>query len=148
MLRSRAPNLAQYLTECSSGSWSKGFGDCLRWNAQNMLIGATRSGAATVAYWNVAPDETGGPKLGGCPSCRGLVTIDRRTGNVKYSPEHHTLGQLAMITDPGAVRVDTPWSGPGGLAPRVSLGEGTLLLICGRGPRHPAMSGPCPMVPW
>ncbi|WP_261564992.1 GDSL-type esterase/lipase family protein [Frankia gtarii] len=116
VLRGQAPHLAQYVTECSSGSWSKGFGDSLRWSAQNMVIGATRNGAATVSYWNVALDETGGPKLGGCPSCRGLVTIDRRTGNVQYSPEYYALGQLARITRPGAVRVDTASPGPGGLA--------------------------------
>ncbi|WP_163552705.1 glycoside hydrolase family 30 protein [Candidatus Frankia alpina] len=115
MLRGQAPNLAQYVTECSSGSWSKGFGDSLRWSAQNMVIGATRNGAATVAYWNVALDETGGPKLGGCPSCRGLVTIDEHTGNVEYSPEYYALGQLARVTKPGAVRVDTASPGPGGL---------------------------------
>ncbi|MCM3921829.1 PfkB family carbohydrate kinase [Frankia sp. AiPs1] len=115
VLRGQAPNLAQYVTECSSGSWSKGFGDSLRWSAQNMVIGATRNGAATVAYWNVALDETGGPKLGGCPSCRGLVTIDGRTGNVAYSPEYYALGQLAKVAEPGAVRVDTSSPGAGGL---------------------------------
>ncbi|WP_256787858.1 GDSL-type esterase/lipase family protein [Frankia sp. AvcI1] len=115
VLRGQAPTLAQYVTECSSGSWSKGFGDSLRWSAQNMVIGATRNGAATVAYWNVALDETGGPKLGGCPSCRGLVTIDRRSGKVTYSPEYYALGQLAKVTEPGAVRVDTASPGPGGL---------------------------------
>ncbi len=115
VLRGQEPNLAQYVTECSSGSWSKDFGDSLRWSAQNMVIGATRNGAATVAYWNVALDETGGPKLGGCPSCRGLVTIDGRTGTVEYSPEYYALAQLAKVTEPGAVRVDTSSPGAGGL---------------------------------
>ena len=54
---------------------------------RNLVIGATRHWARGVLLWNLALDENFGPHLGGCGNCRGVVTIDSRTGAVTRNPE-------------------------------------------------------------
>jgi glucosylceramidase len=93
------------------------FAGDLAWNAENLLIGATRNWARSVSLWNLALDQNSGPKNGGCPNCRGVVTIDYSvsppaiTNNVEY----YVLGHLAKFLVPGAYRIDSNSFGHGGI---------------------------------
>ncbi|WP_252312913.1 glycoside hydrolase family 30 beta sandwich domain-containing protein [Sinobaca sp. H24] len=101
------PNKNIYVTECSGGSWNTDFGENLSWNMTNMLIGGTRNYAESVQFWNLALDPSDGPQNGGCPDCRGVVTIDPDTGDITENVEYYTLGHASKFVEPGAVRIDS-----------------------------------------
>ncbi|MEQ4724647.1 glycoside hydrolase family 30 beta sandwich domain-containing protein [Nonomuraea sp. B19D2] len=118
-LHEQFPNKDIYFTECS-GSQSTDpantFSDTLKWHARNLIIGSTRNWAKTVINWNLALDPSGGPHVGGCATCTGVITVgpgDTVTRNAEY----YTLGHLARFVQPGAVRIastsfgTTGWNG-------------------------------------
>ncbi len=111
----RHPDKAIYVTECSGGGWSPDFAANLRWGAQTLLIEAIRHWAGAVVLWNMALDQDGGPKNGGCQNCRGVVTVDTRTGRVGYNVEYYLLGHASKFVTPGAVRVASTSFGPGSI---------------------------------
>lgn len=104
------PDKDIYFTECT-GDWgiSKGFAGDLVWGFQNVAIGAIRNWAKTILYWNLALDENGGPHIGGCDSCRGVVTIHQVSGTVNYTVtyevEYYIIGHLSKFVAPGAYRI-------------------------------------------
>ncbi|HXM42911.1 MAG TPA: glycoside hydrolase family 30 beta sandwich domain-containing protein [Bryobacteraceae bacterium] len=105
-----------WFTECS-GTVGFSFAGDLAWNAENLLIGATRNWARGVTLWNVALDQNSGPQNGGCTACRGVVTVDDSvtppliTRNVEY----YVLGHLGKFVQPGAYRIDSNTYGSGSL---------------------------------
>jgi glucosylceramidase len=118
-LHDQFPDKATYFTECSGSQSSdpaNTFSDTLKWHARNLIIGATRNWAETVINWNLALDPSGGPHVGGCGTCTGIITVgpgDSVTNNAEY----YTLGHLARFVKPGAVRIastsfgTTGWNG-------------------------------------
>ena len=66
--------------------------------------------------WNIALREDGGPHLGGCGTCTGLLTI-ADDGTVRTDAEYYTIGHLAKFVRPGAERIastsfgTTGWNG-------------------------------------
>ena len=118
-LHNQFPDKAIYFTECSgsqSADPANTFSDTLKWHARNLIIGAPRNWAETVINWNLALDPSGGPHVGGCGTCTGIVTVgpgDHVTDNAEY----YTLGHLARFVPPGAVRIastsfgTTGWNG-------------------------------------
>jgi glucosylceramidase len=109
------PDKAIYLTECTGGDWSKNFGNNLQWGTQNLIIGATRNWARTVLQWNLALDTSAGPQNGGCSNCRGVVTINQRSGAVAYNVEYYTLGHASKFVRPGARRIGSNTFGSGSI---------------------------------
>jgi glucosylceramidase len=100
------PDKDIYFTECSGGGWQPNFGANLMWDMSNLLIGATRHWAKTVIKWNIALDQDGGPKIdGGCTNCRGVVTIDKFTGEMTKNAEYYALGHASRFVLPGASRI-------------------------------------------
>jgi glucosylceramidase len=99
------PDKDAYFTECSGGQWAPNWGDNLRWYTRTLTIGATRNWARGVLLWNVALDEANGPHTGGCDDCRGVVTIDSRTGAVTRNEEYYALAHASRFVHPGARRV-------------------------------------------
>jgi len=69
------------------------------------VIGAPRNWARGVLLWNLALDEKHGPHKGGCGDCRGVVTIDSRTGAVTRNPEYYALAHASRFVMPGARRI-------------------------------------------
>ena len=80
------------------------------------MLGTTRNWAKSVVNWNIALDSTGGPHLGGCDTCTGLVTL-QPDGTVSTDAEYYTIGHLSKFVKPGAVRIGstsygtTGWNG-------------------------------------
>ncbi|HCK84772.1 MAG TPA: glycosyl hydrolase [Hyphomonadaceae bacterium] len=99
------PDISTWMTECSGGDWDPIWGSSLVWMTRTLIIGATRHWARGVVLWNIALDEASGPHLGGCGNCRGVVTIDRRTGHVTRNVEYYVLAHASRFVRPGARRI-------------------------------------------
>jgi glucosylceramidase len=114
------PGKGIWFTECSGSHGpadppEQVFRETLKWHARNITIGTTRNWAKSVVTWNLALDPSGGPHLGGCDTCTGLLTV--AGGAVTTNAEFYTIGHLSKFVRPGAVRVDstsfgtTGWNG-------------------------------------
>jgi len=105
-----------WFTECS-GTVGSSFAGDLVWNAEHLLIGATRNWARSVSLWNLALDQNSGPKNGTCSNCRGVVTIDDGVSpaNVTFNVEYYVLGHLGKFVVPGAHRIDSNTFGAGSI---------------------------------
>jgi glucosylceramidase len=103
-----------WFTECS-GTVGSSFAGDLAWNAENLLIGATRNWARGVTLWNLALDQNSGPQNGGCTACRGVVTVDDSVSPPVITPnvEYYILGHLGKFVQPGAYRIDSNTYGSG-----------------------------------
>ena len=99
------PDKDAFFTECSGGAWAPDFGDNLKWNVQNLIIGTTRNWARGVLLWNLALDESHGPHTGGCGDCRGVVTVVSTSGVVVRNVEYYVLGHASRFVRPGARRI-------------------------------------------
>ncbi|MFZ0747007.1 MAG: glycoside hydrolase family 30 beta sandwich domain-containing protein [Terracidiphilus sp.] len=99
------PQKDQWVTESSGGSWQTG--NVLAEEAGE-LIAVTRNWARSYVLWALATDQNHGPFVGGCDTCRGLVTIDLANPNhplVKPELDYYVLGQASKFLLPGAVRI-------------------------------------------
>lgn len=105
------PDKDVFLTECSGGEWMPGWGKPLGWMIDNLVIAATRNGSRGTLLWNLALDENHGPHHGGCGDCRGIVTIDSRTGTVTHNVEYYVLGHAARFVKRGARRIASTETG-------------------------------------
>ena len=105
-LHNRFPEKGIWLTECSGGEWQKGK---LLQEAMELIIGATRNWAKSVVLWNLALDQEHKPYLGGCKTCRGIVTIDHSSSPTKVIPnvDLTALAHASKFLSPGAVRIQS-----------------------------------------
>jgi glucosylceramidase len=105
-----------WFTECS-GITSTTFAGDLAWNAEHLLIGATRNWARSVSLWNLALDQNSGPRIGTCSNCRGVVMIDDSVSpaRVTFNVEYYILGHLGKFVVPGAHRIDSNTFGAGSI---------------------------------
>ncbi|WP_427887342.1 discoidin domain-containing protein [Kribbella sp. GL6] len=120
-LHNAFPTKGIWFTECSGSHGPNDtppqiFRGTLTWHARTLMIGTTRNWAKSVVNWNLALDSTGGPHLGGCDTCTGLVTL-QPDGTVSTDAEYYTIGHLSKFVRPGAVRIGstsygtTGWNG-------------------------------------
>jgi glucosylceramidase len=120
-LHNAFPSKGIWFTECSGSHGPTDtppqiFRGTLTWHARTLMLGTTRNWAKSVVNWNIALDSTGGPHLGGCDSCTGLVTL-QPDGTVTTDAEYYTIGHLSKFVKPGAVRIGstsygtTGWNG-------------------------------------
>jgi glucosylceramidase len=107
------PDKDTYFTECSGGDWAPVWADNLKWYVSTMVIKSARTYAKGVALWNLALDENAGPHLGGCGNCRGIVTINSKTGQVTRNVEYYALAHASRFARPGATRIES--TSPSGL---------------------------------
>jgi glucosylceramidase len=101
------PDKDVWFTECSGGEWNTRWSESLPWMVRNLIIGSTRGWARGVLMWNLALDEDHGPHLGGCNDCRGVVTINSRTGGVTRNLEYYALAHASKFVRQGARRVES-----------------------------------------
>jgi len=130
------PNKDQWVTESSGGTWQKG--NVLAQEAAE-LIAVTRNWAKSYVLWALATDQNHGPIVGGCATCRGLVTIDTSDpakATVKPELDYYVLGQASKFVLPGAVRIasdepagtplkDVAFRNPNGTVVLYTLNAGT-----------------------
>jgi glucosylceramidase len=113
------PKLAIFMDECSGSQSSdpaNTFSDTLKWHSRNLEIGSTRNWSLGVINWNLALDPSGGPHVGGCGTCTGIITVGPGS-TVTYNAEYYALGHMSRFVKPGAVRIastsfgTTGWNG-------------------------------------
>ena len=137
-VRERFPSKSAYLTECSGGDWEPVRSGGMTLLAHDLIVGATRHWASGVLLWNLALDQDAGPHAGGCGNCRGVVTIDSRTGAVTRNDEYYVLAHASRFVRPGAHRVS---SDPGAESVDnvvfADSAAGTLTMIAVNSSEHP-----------
>jgi glucosylceramidase len=130
------PQKDQWVTESSGGTWQKG--NVFVEEAAE-LIAVTRNWAKSYVLWALATDQNHGPFVGGCDTCRGLVTIDLTNpekATVKPELDYYVLGQASKFLLPGAVRIasdepagthlkDVAFRNPNGTVVLYTLNAGT-----------------------
>ncbi|WP_449301879.1 glycoside hydrolase family 30 protein [Pseudoxanthomonas mexicana] len=104
------PDKDAYMTECSGGDWEPVRSGGLPLQMKNIIIRSMRHWARGALFWNLALDENNGPYAGGCHTCRGVVTIDSRTGDITRTDEYYALAHASRFVRPGAHRIAS--SGP------------------------------------
>jgi glucosylceramidase len=136
------PEKDTYISECSGGDWPLSLNGELLWFTRNLLVTGTRQWARGVVYWNMALDENHGPRLGGCEACKGVITIDSKTGDVSRNDEYYALAHFSRFVLPGAVRVkSTDTDADKGIANVAfqNASDGSIVLVMvniGTKPRH------------
>jgi len=100
------PDRNLYFTE----QWTGGPGNFptdLKWNIENLIIGAPKNWAKMSLQWNLAADPKYDPHTdqGGCTSCMGAITIDgsKVTRNVAY----YVMAHAAKFIRPGSKRIES-----------------------------------------
>lgn len=133
-VRDEFPDAAVWVTECS-GSHAPGappeqvFADTLGWQSRNLLVASLAHGASVVLTWNLALDPDGGPHVGGCGTCTGVVTVDG--ADAAPNAERDVLAHAARFLPRGSVRVGST-STVGDAVAQVALrtpGGATGLLV-------------------
>ncbi len=105
------PGKDVYMTECSGGDWEPVRSGGLPLQMKNVIIRSVRHGARGALFWNLALDENNGPNAGGCDTCRGVVTIDSRSGAITRTDEYYALAHASRFVRPGAHRIASSESG-------------------------------------
>jgi len=130
------PDKDTWFTECSGGEWKPHWPETLPWMARTLIIGATRHWARGVLMWNLALDENHGPRLGGCPDCRGMVTIHSTSGEVTRNMEYYAFAHASKFVRPGAQRIASSEAADGidNVAFRNADDGSVVLVACNSGP--------------
>ena len=130
------PRKDQWVTESSGGTWQKG--GILQEEAAE-LIASIRNWSRSYVLWALATDQDHGPHVGGCDTCRGLVTIDVTKpirDQVKPELDYYVLAHASKFVLPGAVRIasdepagtklkDVAFRNPNGTVVLYALNAGT-----------------------
>jgi len=110
-LHNRFPDKDIWLTECSGGDWQKGK---LLEQQVRLVIGATRNWARSVILWNLALNQEHKPYLGGCTTCRGIITVNDATSagalrpaQVERTVDFTALAHASKFVAPGAQRIES-----------------------------------------
>lgn len=113
-LHNRFPDKGIWLTECSGGDWQKGK---LLESQVRLIIDTLRNWSRSVILWNLALDQYHEPYLGGCTTCRGVVTVkhDATSADVVPTVDYTALGHASKFVQPGAVRIESNSFGQGSL---------------------------------
>ena len=124
------PDKDAYMTECSGGDWEPVRSGGLPLQMKNIIIRSMRHWARGALFWTLALDENNGPYAGGCHTCRGVVTIDSRTGEITRTDEYYALAHASRFVRPGAHRIAS--SGPTDDLDNVAFrnaDDGSLVLL-------------------
>jgi glucosylceramidase len=113
-LHERFPDKEIWFTECSGGDWQKG--KLLEQQAR-LVIESIRNWSTSVVLWNLALDQNHEPYLGGCTTCRGIVTVKHDVTPAQVIPtvDFTALAHASKFVRPGAVRIDSNSFGEGSL---------------------------------
>jgi glucosylceramidase len=128
-LHERFPKKEIWLTECSGGDWQKGN---LLEQQVRLIIDSARAWSKSVILWNLALDQNHEPYLGGCTTCRGVVTIKHDVTPTQVIPtvDYTALGHASKFVRPAAVRIESNTFGQGSLEDVAFRNpDGSIVLI-------------------
>ena len=101
------PDKHLYFTEISGGGWATDFWENITWNMDHIFLGSVRNYSRNAIFWNLALDEQDGPQNGGCPNCRGVVTIPENEEFLSRNEEYYILAHMARHVRPGDYRIQS-----------------------------------------
>ena len=129
------PFLSIWVTECSGGEW-QGSRRRAFFATSDLVIDGLNHWANATLLWNLALDADGGPHTGGCDTCRGVVTVDDRTGTWVPTLDFDVLAHVGRWAPPGSPAVPTTVSGSTRLetAALRTDRERIVLVVANRGP--------------
>jgi glucosylceramidase len=110
-LHDQFPDASIHVTECS-GSHAEGdspggiFSDTFAFQARILLVGSLGNWASSVLTWNLVLDAAGGPHIGGCETCTGVVTAST-DGGFTRNAEYYVLAHAARFVPPGSTALNT-----------------------------------------
>ncbi|NRR28751.1 glycosyl hydrolase [Oxalobacteraceae bacterium] len=104
-LHAAFPAQGHWISDCSGGQWAPSWRDGLLHIAGKVIVDGARHWARAIVLGNLALDEQGGPHLGGCRNCRGLLTIPLDGGAPLRNVEYYALGHASRFVQPGALRI-------------------------------------------
>ena len=117
-------NLSVLLTECSGFLSDSDTAQNLVSEVREDLLGPIRYSASTSLYWSLAMNGQGGPHIGGCANCRGMVTVNSSAaGDYSLSQDYYYWSQFSKFIDPGAVCIGS-----------TDLGLGSIETVAFRNP--------------
>jgi glucosylceramidase len=103
------PEKEVWFTEGSGGEWVPEYHDAFM-DQMKHVIRIPRNWSKSVVWWNMVLDQDHGPSLlGEGSTCRGLVKVNRRTGEVSYNVDYYTMGHISKFVDQEAYRIDSTW---------------------------------------
>jgi glucosylceramidase len=110
-LHNTFPAADLWVTECSGShgeddSSATIFADTLAWQAENLVIASLNNWASTVLTWNLILDSDGGPHIGGCDTCTGVVTVEP-DNSVTRNAEYYALAGVGRFATRGATVITT-----------------------------------------
>lgn len=113
-LHDRFPEMGIWSTECSGGKWQKGK---ILEQQVRLFIESMRNWSKSVILWNLALDQNHEPYLGGCTTCRGVITVkhDVTPSQVLPTVDFTALAHVSKFVRPGAVRIESNSFGQGSL---------------------------------
>lgn len=92
------PDRQLWHTECSGGTWQADpFADTVR-----LLLTDRNHWSNATLLWNLALDPFHGPHLGGCDTCRGVVTVDPAKGTWASEVDRDVLATVARFGPQGS----------------------------------------------
>lgn len=101
------PDKDVYFTEQSGGGWNTDtrMGNMF-WYMKNFLMASVNRGSKNFIMWNLALNPQSGPTTttGGCPNCRGVVTIKPDHTYIR-NEEYYLLGHFSKFVRLGAQRI-------------------------------------------
>ncbi|WP_448375921.1 glycoside hydrolase family 30 protein [Fervidobacterium sp.] len=100
------PDKEIWFTEGSGGDWVPAFFNAYM-DLMMHVIRIPRNWSKTVVWWNIALDEKRGPTILSNSTCRGLIEVNQKTGEVKYNLDYYVLGHISKFVLPGAYRIDS-----------------------------------------
>lgn len=106
-VRDAFPDKDVYMTECSGGNWEPLLSGGLTLQTKRLMVDSIRHWSRGVLFWNLALDQERGPHAGGCDTCRGVVTIDSRSGEVTRTDDYYALAHVSRFVRRGAWRVES-----------------------------------------
>jgi glucosylceramidase len=121
--RNAYPSKEVHFTDCTGGTWATNASYNLVWAMQNNLIGPIRHWSRTSFYWSFALDPAGGPYVGGCTTCRGMITVDNGSGTYTKNGEYYVWAHFSKVVQPGALRIGSS-----------DLGDGSIQTVAFRNP--------------
>lgn len=128
--RTAYPSEQVYFTECTGGGWATNHAANFVWELKNNLIGPVRNWARASTYFSLALDPSGGPTVGGCDNCRGMLTVNNSNGTYTKNEDYYAWAHFSKFVDAGAVRVastDLASSGLSNVAFRNP--DGSIVLV-------------------
>lgn len=102
------PEKKLWLTEQWTGRDGNFAGD-FKWHMKNVILGTLNNHGQAAFEWNLAADQNCDPHtLGGCPDCKGALTINKKTNKVdSYNVSYYIIGQASKFVTPGSVKISS-----------------------------------------